>query len=67
MRLLLICCAIACVGLTASPAAAQKSYSRRGYSSCYCDFGYPDMSCMPVITCSDEGGRCKKPCPRQHE
>lgn len=67
MRLLLVCCVLAFAGLAVSPAAAQKSYSRKGYSSCYCDYGYPGLSCVPVVSCYDEGGRCRKPCQRQHE
>jgi hypothetical protein len=67
MRLLFICFAIACVWLAASPAGAQKSHSKKGYSSCLCDYGYPGFACVPVVSCLDEGGRCRKPCPRQHE
>ena len=67
MRLSIVLCTLACLGLAAGPAAAQKSYSRKGYSSCYCDYGYPGWSCVPVVSCSDEGGRCRKPCARQHE
>ena len=67
MRLSIILCTLACLGLTVGPAAAQKSYSRKGYSSCYCDYGYPGYSCEPVVSCLDEGGRCRKPCRRQHE
>jgi hypothetical protein len=67
MRLLIIGCALACLGLMIDSAAAQKSYSRKGYSSCYCDYGYPGLSCVPVVSCYDEGGRCRRPCSRQHE
>jgi hypothetical protein len=67
MRLLIIGCALACLGLAIDPAAAQQSYSRRGYSSCYCDYGHPGWSCEPIVSCRDEGGRCRKPCARQHE
>jgi hypothetical protein len=42
MRLLIVGCALACLGLAIEPAAAQKSYSRRGYSSCYCVMGIPN-------------------------
>jgi hypothetical protein len=67
MRLLFICLVIACAGLAASLAAAQKSYSKRGYSSCLCDYGYPGFACVPVVSCLDEGGRCRERCRRQHE
>jgi hypothetical protein len=64
---IIIFCSLACLGLVAVPAVGQKSYSRRGYGSCFCDFGYPGYSCVPVVSCSDEGGRCRKPCRRQHD
>jgi hypothetical protein len=47
MRLLLISCVVVCAGLAASPAAAYYG-SKRGYASCYCSFGYPGPSCIPL-------------------
>lgn len=67
MRLVLVCNIMTCIGLAVSPAMAQKSYSKKGYSSCLCDYGYPGLTCVPVVSCYDEGGRCRKSCPRQHE
>jgi len=70
MRILLIGSALACIVVAVSSASADpantKKY-RNSYSSCYCDFGYPDHPCKPVVSCYDEGGRCGKSCPRQPE
>src|SRR4029079_13894768 len=65
MRLVIVGWTLVCLGLAIEPAAAQKSYSRRGYSSCYCDYGYPGTNCVPAVSCATEGGRCRKPCIRQ--
>ena len=67
MRFWFFCFLILCAAFAASPASAQKSYSAKGYSSCHCDFGYPGSSCMPIVSCRDEGGRCKGRCVRQRE
>jgi hypothetical protein len=56
MRLSVVLCALAGLSLAVGPATAQKSYSKKGYSSCYCDYGYPGYSCVPVVSCLDEGG-----------
>jgi hypothetical protein len=66
MRILLIGSTLAFIGLALSSAAADPAKSR-SYSSCYCDFGYPDHPCKPVVSCYGEGGRCVKSCPRQPE
>ncbi len=68
MRLLCISSTIALIGLLVFSVSADAAGGKRNsvtYSSCYCSFGYPDPACMPVVSCYDEGGRCKKPCPRQ--
>lgn len=68
MRLLLIGFAMTCAGLAvccSSADAAKANRHRYTYGSCYCDFGYADRPCKPVVSCYDEGGRCKKSCPRQ--
>ena len=69
MRLLRTGTIITLIGLaaffcTSANAAGSKKHSVT-YGSCYCSFGYPDLACIPVVSCYDEGGRCKKPCPRQ--
>jgi hypothetical protein len=68
MRFLFVSSAIACIGLAVCSAAAGAANAKRypnAYSSCYCYFGYPNLACMPVVSCYDEGGRCRKSCPRQ--
>jgi hypothetical protein len=63
MRLLFVSLAVAAM-FAASDQAHAKKY-RNSYSACYCDFGYPEHRCMPVVSCYDDGGRCGKSCPRQ--
>jgi hypothetical protein len=67
MRFLLACLAIACMSLAGSPAGAKNGYQSKGYGSCYCDYGYPGLACVPVVSCYDEGGRCKRACRRQSD
>jgi hypothetical protein len=67
MRWLFGFLAIVLVGLAVSPVVAKTVYPKKGYGSCYCDYGYAGLACVPVVSCYDEGGRCKKACRRQSE
>lgn len=50
-------------GLALSSAAAQNANTngRNHYSTCNCRFGYGG-SCVPAVSCIDEGGRCAGSC-----
>jgi hypothetical protein len=54
-------------GLVVSSAAAQNATmaGKYRYSACICQFGYGGNDCVPVVSCSSEGGQCAQSCPAQ--
>ncbi len=42
-----------------------RVHSRATYASCNCGFGNTDRTCVPVVSCNTEGGRCRGSCPAQ--
>lgn len=71
MRLFLLCCAtlvLVLTGLASSPAPAQNTRvkERGDLATCTCRFGYGG-SCVTVLACTVEGGRCAGSCVVQSE